>query len=78
MSLAWCLKNPNVSTGDQPAASRPEQVVENMAALDVVAKLTPDVMAADRRGARRALTDVQSARRLDREQRSAYLYRALR
>ncbi len=45
MSLAWCLKNPNVSsviTG----ASRIEQVHENLKALDVVAKLTPDVMAA--------------------------------
>ena len=43
MSLAWCLKNPNVSTVIT-GASRPEQVVENMKALDVVAKLTPDVM----------------------------------
>jgi voltage-dependent potassium channel beta subunit len=45
MSLAWCLANPNVSTVIT-GASRPAQVVENMAALDVVAKLTPDVMAA--------------------------------
>jgi len=44
MSLAWCLKNPNVSTVIT-GASRPAQVVENMAALDVVGKLTPDVMA---------------------------------
>ena len=43
MSLAWCLKNPNVSTVIT-GASRPEQVVENMKALDVVTKLTPDVM----------------------------------
>lgn len=45
MSLAWCLKNPNVSsviTG----ASRVEQIHENLKALDVVAQLTPDVMAA--------------------------------
>ena len=44
MSLAWCLKNPRVSsviTG----ASRASQVVENLKALDVVAKLTPDAMA---------------------------------
>ena len=44
MSLAWCLKNPNVSsviTG----ASRPSQVTENMKALDVVPKLTSDVLA---------------------------------
>ena len=44
MSLAWCLKNPNVSTVIT-GASRPAQVVENMKALDVVPKLTPDVMA---------------------------------
>jgi len=44
MSLAWCLKNPNVSTAIT-GASRPEQVRENMKALDVVPKLTPDVMA---------------------------------
>ncbi len=44
MSLAWCLKNPHVSTVIT-GASRPAQVVENMRALDVVPKLTPDVMA---------------------------------
>src|SRR6185369_3295884 len=44
MSLAWCLKNPHVSTVIT-GASRPAQVVENMKALDVVPKLTPDVMA---------------------------------
>lgn len=43
LGLAWALKNPHVSsviTG----ASRPEQVRENMKALDVLEKLTPDVM----------------------------------
>ena len=44
MSLAWCLKNPHVSTVIT-GASRPAQVVENMKALDVVAKLTPEVLA---------------------------------
>jgi voltage-dependent potassium channel beta subunit len=44
MSLAWCLKNPHVSTVIT-GASRPSQVVENMKALDVVAKLTPEVLA---------------------------------
>ena len=44
MSLAWCLKNPHVSTVIT-GASRPAQVVENMKALAVVPKLTPDVMA---------------------------------
>jgi voltage-dependent potassium channel beta subunit len=44
LALAWCLKNPNVSTVIT-GASRPAQVTENMGALDVVAKLTPEVMA---------------------------------
>lgn len=43
MALAWCLKNPNVSTVIT-GASRVEQVRENMKALAVVEKLTPDVM----------------------------------
>ncbi|KAB5547079.1 NADP-dependent oxidoreductase domain-containing protein [Coniochaeta sp. 2T2.1] len=43
MALAWCLKNPNVSsviTG----ASRPEQIVENVKALKSIELLTPEVM----------------------------------
>jgi voltage-dependent potassium channel beta subunit len=43
MALAWCLKNPHVSTVIT-GASRAEQVHENMKALDVVPKLTPEVM----------------------------------
>lgn len=43
LALAWCLKNPHVSTVIT-GASRPEQVVENMGALKVVKKLTPEVM----------------------------------
>lgn len=43
LALAWCLKNPNVSTVIT-GASRPEQVRENMASLEVVPKLTDDVM----------------------------------
>jgi voltage-dependent potassium channel beta subunit len=42
LALAWCLRNPSVSTVIT-GASRSEQVVENMAALEVVAKLTPRV-----------------------------------
>jgi voltage-dependent potassium channel beta subunit len=45
LALAWCLKNPNVSTVIT-GASRVSQVTENMKALDVVPKLTPDVVAA--------------------------------
>ncbi|MEO5700888.1 MAG: aldo/keto reductase [Casimicrobiaceae bacterium] len=44
LGLAWCLKNPNVSTVIT-GASRPAQVRENMAALDTVAKLDATLMA---------------------------------
>ncbi len=43
LALAWCLKNPNVSTVIT-GASRPEQVHENMKTLDVLPKMTPEVM----------------------------------
>ncbi|MBL0074148.1 MAG: aldo/keto reductase [Bacteroidetes bacterium] len=43
LSLAWCLKNPNVSTVIL-GASKTSQLTENFEALDVVALLTPDVM----------------------------------
>lgn len=43
MALAWTLKNPNVSTVIT-GASKPEQVKQNMKALDAVEKLTDDVM----------------------------------
>jgi len=45
MSIAWILKNYNVSTVIT-GASKVEQVKENMKAMDVVEKLTPDVMEA--------------------------------
>jgi aryl-alcohol dehydrogenase-like predicted oxidoreductase len=43
MAIAWCLKNPNVSTVIT-GASKPQQVTENMKALDFVEKLTPAVI----------------------------------
>ncbi|HMN11072.1 MAG TPA: aldo/keto reductase [Bellilinea sp.] len=43
LALAWCLKNPNVSTVIT-GASKVEQVHENMKALKVVPKLTKEVM----------------------------------
>jgi aryl-alcohol dehydrogenase-like predicted oxidoreductase len=43
LALAWCLKNPNVSTVIT-GASRPEQVSENMKALDVAPKLDSGVL----------------------------------
>jgi voltage-dependent potassium channel beta subunit len=44
LSIAWCTKNTRVSTVIT-GASRPEQVVENMKALDVAALLDAGVMA---------------------------------
>lgn len=44
LALAWCLKNPNVSTVITGATSV-KQVKENMRAVEVVPELTPDVMA---------------------------------
>lgn len=43
LALAWCLKNPNVSTVIT-GASRAEQINENMKALELAEKLTPEVM----------------------------------
>jgi len=42
-AIAWCLKNPYVSTVIT-GASRPEQVSENMKAIEIVEKLDNDVM----------------------------------
>jgi voltage-dependent potassium channel beta subunit len=44
LALAWCTLNPNVSTVIT-GASKVDQVHHNMAALDVVERLTPDVVA---------------------------------
>ncbi len=44
LALAWCASNPRVSTVIT-GASRPEQVVENMKAIDVVPKIDADVRA---------------------------------
>ncbi len=43
MALAWCLKNQNVSTVIT-GASKVSQVHDNMQAVEVKAKLTPEVM----------------------------------
>jgi voltage-dependent potassium channel beta subunit len=51
LSLAWCAKNPHVSsviTG----ASRPEQVSDNLGALDVLPRLDDEVMQRIRAAAR--------------------------
>jgi voltage-dependent potassium channel beta subunit len=44
LAIAWCVKNPNVSTVIT-GASRIEQVKENMRSLEVVPKLTPEIVA---------------------------------
>jgi voltage-dependent potassium channel beta subunit len=43
LALAWCLKNPFVSTVIT-GASRVEQVHENMKSAEVAAKITPEIM----------------------------------
>jgi voltage-dependent potassium channel beta subunit len=43
MAIAWCLKNPHVSTVILGASKVP-QLVENLQALEAQAKLTPEVM----------------------------------
>lgn len=43
LSLAWCLKNPNVSTVIL-GASKPEQLKENLTTLEVLPLLTDQVM----------------------------------
>jgi voltage-dependent potassium channel beta subunit len=43
LSIAWCIKNPNVTTAIL-GATKPEQLTENLKALDVLPKLTDEVM----------------------------------
>lgn len=42
-ALAWCLKNENVSTVIT-GASKPEQVEQNMKAIEILDQMTPDIM----------------------------------
>jgi aryl-alcohol dehydrogenase-like predicted oxidoreductase len=43
LSLAWCLKNPNVSSVIL-GATKKEQLIDNFKSLDAVEKLTTIVM----------------------------------
>ena len=43
LALAWCLRNPHVSSV-LTGASRPEQVAENATALEAVPRLTPEAL----------------------------------
>jgi aryl-alcohol dehydrogenase-like predicted oxidoreductase len=45
LAIAWCAKNPHVSTVIT-GASRVDQVHENLGALEVLPKLTDDVLSA--------------------------------
>jgi len=43
LAIAWCISNPNVTTAIL-GATKKEQLLENLKALDVVPKLTPEVL----------------------------------
>ena len=43
LAIAWCLHNPHVSTVIT-GATKMEQLLENLGAIEVKPKLTPDVM----------------------------------
>jgi voltage-dependent potassium channel beta subunit len=43
LSIAWCIKNPNVSTAIL-GATKKQQLLDNLTAVEVSAKLTPEVM----------------------------------
>jgi voltage-dependent potassium channel beta subunit len=43
LSIAWCIKNPNVTTAILGATSK-AQLLDNLSALDTAALLTPEIM----------------------------------
>jgi len=43
LSIAWCIKNPNVSTAIL-GATKKNQLIENLKAIEIVSMLTPEVM----------------------------------
>jgi len=43
LSIAWCVKNPNVSTAIL-GATKKQQLLENLKSLEVVPMLTPEIM----------------------------------
>jgi aryl-alcohol dehydrogenase-like predicted oxidoreductase len=43
LALAWVARNPNTSTVIL-GASKPEQIIENLKAIEVIPKLTPEVL----------------------------------
>ena len=43
LSIAWCIHNPDVTTAILGATSE-KQLIENLGALEVYPKLTPEIM----------------------------------
>jgi voltage-dependent potassium channel beta subunit len=43
LSIGWCIKNPNVTTAIL-GATRKEQLLDNLKALDAAEKITPEIM----------------------------------
>jgi voltage-dependent potassium channel beta subunit len=43
LSIGWCIKNPNVTTAIL-GATRKEQLIDNLKALDAAEKITPEIM----------------------------------
>lgn len=43
LAMAWCIKNPDVSTAIT-GATRPEQLIETVKAIDILPKLTKEVL----------------------------------
>ena len=43
LSIAWCIKNPNVSTAIL-GATKKQQLLENLKSIEVMALLTPEIM----------------------------------
>jgi aryl-alcohol dehydrogenase-like predicted oxidoreductase len=43
MSIAWCIKNPNVTTAIL-GATKADQLNENLKAIEAMSLLTPDVL----------------------------------
>jgi aryl-alcohol dehydrogenase-like predicted oxidoreductase len=43
LSIAWCIKNPHVSTAIL-GATKKTQLLDNLKALDVVSQLSPEIM----------------------------------
>jgi aryl-alcohol dehydrogenase-like predicted oxidoreductase len=43
LSIAWCIKNPNVSTAIL-GATKKQQLLDNLKSLEVVKLLSPEIM----------------------------------